>query len=175
MPRWVLRATEVSGLRTPLYNSEAANKAYVDAGGTTLTGDIIANLPMSVSNGVNRIATGSDLSISISNYIGSTQSINRFADSSNYHKYFQASSMSYASYKHSANRNMKYTSVSSTRISGQWRVPLYSNLTAATNPPTATQFGNIIMTSGNASGTWVWIAIKSDNTTYQWNQLTYAT
>ena len=55
-------------------------------------------------------------------------------------------------------------------ISGSWTVPLYPSLTAAgtaVNRP-----GQIITTSGNANGTWVWISIYGGST-WNWMQLSY--
>jgi hypothetical protein len=57
------------------------------------------------------------------------------------------------------------------KISGQWVTPLYGSLTAA--GAASTRPGQIIRTSGNADGTWVWISVYNGSA-YQWNQLTYA-
>jgi hypothetical protein len=103
------------------------------------------------------------------------------ADSSNIRLRFQASSLSYASYKHSANTgihgltttNLRVATVSSQgRMSGQWWIPLHTSLTTA--GAASTRPGQIIRTSGNANGTWVWMSIYG-GTTYNWMQLTYLT
>ena len=64
-----------------------------------------------------------------------------------------------------------FASVSSTAgISGSWMAPLYESLTdagAAISRP-----GQIIRTSGNSDGTWVWISIYGGSS-YNWMQLTY--
>jgi len=63
-------------------------------------------------------------------------------------------------------------SVSSQSISGQWTSPLYQSLTDAGDA--STRPGQIIRTSGNDNGTWVWISIFGGST-YKWMQLTYLT
>jgi len=85
-----------------------------------------------------------------------------FAGSSNIRSRFRVSS--------SAGSN-RWTYVSSQAISGQWRTPLFTSLTAA--GAASTKPFKIICTSGNANGTWVWISVYNGSA-YQWNQLTYA-
>ena len=122
-------------------------------------------------------------------YAGSSNTRTRFPGSGNVNRelinlisstavsrfYPSTSGRDYA-YKHSANTgihalsttNIRIASVSSSRISGQWISPLYTNLTGAGNA--STRPGQIIRTSGNADGTWIWISIFGGST-YQWKEL----
>jgi len=90
-------------------------------------------------------------------YIVSSVCIDRFADSSNIQ--IKITSPSWVS--------------SQAGISGNWRVPLFGSLTEA--GAANTRPGQLIRTSGNANGTWVWISIWDGATSpnYQWMQLTY--
>jgi len=69
-----------SNYSTHKSNASAHHAAFIES---DLTGDVTSSSPISVSNGTNRIKAGSAINISISNYIGSTQAISRFSDSSN--------------------------------------------------------------------------------------------
>jgi len=96
--------------------------------------------------------------------------------SSNKGLYYPSTSGRDYAFKHSSNTNIhalsttniRVASVSSSRISGQWISPLYTNLNDAGNANTRP--GQIIRTSGNADGTWVWISIFGGST-YQWKEL----
>jgi hypothetical protein len=130
------------------------------------------------SNAISRFADSGNVR---SRFPASSTAISKYADSGNVRYRFQSSSLSYASYKHSANTslhnftttNLTIASVSSMgKISGQWQVPLYTNLTNAGNA--STRPGQLIRTSGNSSGTWVWVSIYGGSN-YQWMQLTYLT
>ena len=104
--------------------------------------------------------------------------LSQYAGSSSVRSRFQASSLSYASYKHSANTtthglpttNLRVASVSSQgRISGQWWSPIYN-----TGRPTAgvNNVGQIIRTSGSTGiKTWVWMSVRNDSNTYEWIQI----
>ena len=57
------------------------------------------------------------------------------------------------------------------KISGSsFTLPLYPNLTAA--GAASTRPGQLIRTSGNSNGTWVWMSLYGGSS-YQWMQLTY--
>jgi hypothetical protein len=70
-----------------------------------------------------------------------------------------------------ANQHVTFGSVSSQAgISGNWQAPLFASLTAAGDA--VDRPGQIIRTSGNTHGTWVWISIYGGSS-YDWMQLTY--
>lgn len=64
--------------------------------------------------------------------------------------------------------NVTYIS-SAGNISGQWITPLYVGKPTASNHP-----GEIIRTSGNANGTWVWISVYNGSA-YEWVQIAMST
>jgi len=84
-------------------------------------------------------------------------------------------------YLHSSNSDIHvkdtthavFASVSSQAgISGNWHLPLFGNLTDAGSA--STRPGQLIRTSGNSDGTWVWVSIYGGSS-YDWMLLTYLT
>lgn len=88
---------------------------------------------------------------------------------------FQSSQRVYERFDHTSyhgtGSSIKVASLSSQGVSyGQWVIPLYESLTTA--GVASSRPGQIIRTSGNDNGTWVWISIYG-GTNYYWMQLTY--
>jgi len=72
MSRYLFRATEISGLKEPTYNSGAANKKYVDdnAGAASLAGSLVGNMGSDFSYGISGLSYVSSQSISGGTIIG---------------------------------------------------------------------------------------------------------
>jgi hypothetical protein len=155
MTRYVLMATEISGLRDPIYDSGAASKHYVD---------------------------NSAGSFDATQYITSSSSIDRFADSSNIQSKFihsdgynasgefYPSSLGKSLYDFSSNvqaGTITYTAISSAKISGSWVTPLYPTIPTASEHP-----GELIRLSGATDvPTWVMISVKNASNSWVWMQL----
>jgi hypothetical protein len=154
---------------TGIWQGTAIDYNYLD---TTAIPNISSNAITSYNWYTESSSKLSSISGTLSNRITTLEGYDEFD-----HELYIVSSVCIDRFADSSNIQIKITSPSwvssQAGISGNWQVPLFGSLTEA--GAANTRPGQLIRTSGNSNGTWVWISIWDGATSpnYQWMQLTY--